>query len=270
MKESISYTFLLNIVIVFIFLCFAIIMGVFSYYKAFRANTIIVNAIEKYEGYNCASKKEIDEKLSGIGYNVPFTPKCKKDEKNCVVDETNKYKVVPYNLDGPTGGTGESYFVNDTTGSVFRDGNPHEQTHYYSYAVTTYMYVDLPIVNQLIKMSFVSRTNTMFEFRNIGAEYNDGVIRFFDAKNKIADMHLGQNSSLVLGAYATQAVNGESKDYRILDAFDPEYNARLRAKFDVNGDANINATDATDILRKYGDLTRDYMTCKEVKSYDNY
>ena len=68
MKESISYTFLLNIVIVFVFTCFAIVMGVLSYYKAFKVNNIITNSIEKYEGFNNLSRNDINLKLNSIGY----------------------------------------------------------------------------------------------------------------------------------------------------------------------------------------------------------
>ena len=70
MKESISYTFVLNIVIMFIFICAAVIMGIFSYFRAYKANTIIINEIEKYEGYNCLSAQTIAQKLSTISYNV--------------------------------------------------------------------------------------------------------------------------------------------------------------------------------------------------------
>lgn len=265
MKESISYTFLLNIVIVFIFISFAIIMGVFSYYKAFRANTIIVNAIEKYEGYNCASKEEINEKLSGIGYNVPFTPKCKSDEKNCVVDEQNKYKIVPYNLDGPTDGE----YVNDITGSIFVDEDRDNQTRYYKYAVTTYMYIDLPVVNQLIRLSFVSKTNTMYEFRKI-LRRDDGTGKYYyDGKLKIVDSNLGETSQMILHEYSSAQTDNDT-DNRIQSVDDPEYSARKRAKFDVDGDGKTTATDASYAGGAYKDLTQKYMTCEMIKSYDNY
>ena len=101
MKESISYSFLLNIIILFITVCAAIIMGIFSYYKAFRANSIITETIEKYEGYNCIAKEEIARKLGGIGYNTPFNVKCKNSDGNCETDnaENGNYKVTSYNLD---------------------------------------------------------------------------------------------------------------------------------------------------------------------------
>lgn len=263
MKESISYTFLLNIVIVFIFLCFAIIMGVFSYYKAFRANSIIVNAIEKYEGYNCASKAEINKKLEGIGYNVPFTPTCKKDEKDCVVDSINKYKIVPYNLDGPTGGAKGNYYVHYNTGSVYEVTNG-DQTHYYRYAVTTYMYVDIPVINQLIRLSFVSKTNTMYEFRDLMRYSYAG---FYDEKSKI-NKSVMQDAVDIQKEYVLNATGGQT-DNRIRSVNDKEYDARKRAKYDVNNDGLVDAVDVsqTTAIEK---LFANYGTCRMIKSYDNY
>ena len=64
MKQSISTSFMLNIVIIFIILVFAFLAGTLSYTKAFRVNSKIVNELEKYEGYNDLSKREIDRILN--------------------------------------------------------------------------------------------------------------------------------------------------------------------------------------------------------------
>ena len=85
MKESISYTFVLNIIIIFIFICFAIIMGIFSYYRAFKANTIIINSIERNEGYNCISAQEAGQKLNNIGYSTPFN--VKRRRYKCLIEK---------------------------------------------------------------------------------------------------------------------------------------------------------------------------------------
>lgn len=166
MRESISYTFLLNIVIIFVFTCFAIVMGVLSYYKAFRANTIISETIEKYEGYNCLAKDEIARKLGNIGYNVPFEVNCKKNDGKCD-DSGNGYKVISYNLDfeGNLVYDGEpmnsSYICEDKDGVYACATNKH-----YQYGIYTYMYVELPVISGLIRIPFFSKTSTMYEFRN--------------------------------------------------------------------------------------------------------
>lgn len=162
MRESISYTFLLNIVIVFISVCAAIILGVFSYYRAFRANTIIVSEIEKYEGYNCLSKASIASKLESIGYKVPFASDCKSDDSNCS-RSTDGYAIVSYNLDYSNNAT--KAFSDNMNANYSSDGS---YTRLYQYGVYTYMYVDIPVVNGLFKLSYYSRTSPLYEFRKMG------------------------------------------------------------------------------------------------------
>lgn len=177
MKESISYSFLLNIVIVFVFTCFAIIMGVLSYYKAFRANTIISETIEKYEGYNCVSAEEIKRKLDGIGYNTPFSVNCNSKGDRCMTDEGQNYAIVSYNLDEGLSNSG-LIFKNEKKSTTYEamnstykcDANGCVTNKHYQYGIYTYMYVELPVVSSLIRIPFFSKTSIMYEFRNIYAE----------------------------------------------------------------------------------------------------
>ena len=60
MRESIGTSFMLNFIVLFIFLVFAFLAGTFSYYKAYRVNNYIVNSLEIYEGYNEYSKDQMD------------------------------------------------------------------------------------------------------------------------------------------------------------------------------------------------------------------
>lgn len=168
MKESISYTFLLNIVIVFIFTCFAIIMGVLSYYKAFKANSIILNEIEKYEGYNCLAKDSINTKLQTIGYQTPFTVSCNSSDGKCEASERG-YKVVSYNLDFE----GKLVYPDEQMNSVYIcDTNGCATNKHYRYGVYTYMYVDLPVISHLLKVTIFSKSSIMYDFRNyyVGTE----------------------------------------------------------------------------------------------------
>lgn len=167
MKESISYSFLLNTIILFVFVCASIITGIFSYYRAFRANTIIINEIEKYEGFNCESIDSISKKLNSISYNVPFNVKCKDSYGDpCKTDneENGNYAVVSYNVDVGN----DKYVYGDKMdasglGIIF--------TKEYQYGVYTYMYIDLPIVSQLVRIPFFSKTNVLHDFRNIRSYY---------------------------------------------------------------------------------------------------
>lgn len=185
MKEGISYSFLLNIVILFIFVAAAIVMGIFSYYRAFRANTIVVSAIEKFEGYNCLSAREAAQKLSGISYNVPFNVSCNGKETPCVVDPAANYAVVSYNLDTLDTGISpwiykykSSDYLNMNSQVVCKDSsnvNDCQNTKKYQYGVYTYMYVDLPVVSSMLRIPFFAKTTEMHEFRNLLAP-NDTVV----------------------------------------------------------------------------------------------
>jgi len=166
MRESISYTFLLNIIITFVFVCFAIIMGIFSYFRAFKANNIIINEIEKYEGFNCLSEASIKQKLQGISYNVPFEASCNaSDGEKCAYDNEKNYAVISYNIEHDR----MDYINNEDMNSQYRcegiDNTGCEQTYNYQYGVYTYMYVDLPVVSKLIRLKVYGKTNLMTEYR---------------------------------------------------------------------------------------------------------
>ena len=178
MKEGISYSFLLNIIILFIFVCAAIIMGTFSYYKAFRANSIISQTIEKYEGYNCVSADEIARKLDTIGYNLPFKTSCKNDEKNCMTDEQQRYKIIAYNLDNGLTGTGgvnaHKVYENRTDDTRYINMNSTYECNskgcrtnkHYQFGIYTYMYTELPVISELIRIPLFTKTSILYEFRN--------------------------------------------------------------------------------------------------------
>lgn len=207
MKESISYSFLLNIIIVFVFVCAAIITGIFSYYRAFRAGTAIVNEIEKYEGYNCISVDSISKKLNEIGYNLPFNIKCNDSEDNCVVSIDGNYKVISYNYTNSDiselTGSIESYSEN-----IFYDIYENENHIYsgsdiycgekdgtrkcyytskYGYGVYTYMYTQLPVVSNFLKIPIYFKTRDMIDQRNLTTTVKDGepIVFNFDVIPKL-------------------------------------------------------------------------------------
>lgn len=194
MKESISYAFILNIMITFIFMCFAVIMGIFSYYRAFRANTAILNSLEKYEGYNCLSIAEIDKTLKQIGYNTPFAANKKSDgkgelitysidaiSKGFMIGETSELKAILPETQS-SGKQWKNYgtigysilyynYTNDNLKTRININNKNVDDEY-QFGVFTYMYMDFPIVNNLFKVPVYGKTNIIQEFRDI-VEYTD-------------------------------------------------------------------------------------------------
>ena len=63
MKESIGLTFTINIMIVFIVVSFVFVAGILSYTKAFKAGSLIIKSLEKYEGYNELAFDQINRNL---------------------------------------------------------------------------------------------------------------------------------------------------------------------------------------------------------------
>lgn len=136
MKESISYTFLLNIIIIFIVISFFVIMCIMSYTKAFRVNSKIVNAIEIGEGYNNVSKNEIDRITTSLGYQK-ISVGCPKKEGQSAINV----------IDGKT---------SDGTCIYYFDSGDK-----YNYGVVTYMTFDFPIVSTLIRIPVYTRTMSL-------------------------------------------------------------------------------------------------------------
>ena len=70
MRESIGTSFMLNFIVIFLVFVFAFLAATLSYYRAYRVNNAIIHSIEKFEGYNAKSKKEIIDKLNTLGYEI--------------------------------------------------------------------------------------------------------------------------------------------------------------------------------------------------------
>ena len=134
MKESISYTFLLNIIIVFIAISFFAIMGIISYSKAFRVNSKIVNAIEINEGFNSYSKDNIANTLTSYGYQKYRVNCPKKDGQDAIAEASGQEGYCIY------------YF---------------DQGDRYSYGVITYMNFDFPIVGRFFRIPVYTKTMTI-------------------------------------------------------------------------------------------------------------
>ena len=134
MKESISYTYLLNMMLVFIFVSFSVVMVTISYTKAYRINSKIADVIEDAEGYNEKSVNEINRLISAFGYQQPNIT-CKERSTGVVV-ETDIKGICIYEIDSDD---------------------------YYSYGITTYMLFDLPLVNML-RIPVYNTTEKIYKF----------------------------------------------------------------------------------------------------------
>lgn len=167
MRQSIGTTFMLNFIILFIFLVFAFLAGTLSYYKAYRINNNIVHAIERYEGYNQYSKEEIRIKLANLAYERDISGYCPKDWKTAddiFMSEYNKAGYLVEDMEG-RGELGYCIYEYQLDNNFESHGGGLETTdNYYTYGVLTYLQFKFPGVEYLLKIPIFSRTNRMYYY----------------------------------------------------------------------------------------------------------
>ena len=135
MREGISYTVTLNFAIIFILIVFAFLSATLIYFKGNKAGNIIVNSIEKYEGYNDLSEAEINVSLQTIGYNKKSIT-CISSNSCSFVKKSNSGYCV--------------YFC--------------DEGDYYYYRVQTNMNIDFPLIEKILPIPIFSNTNRMYDF----------------------------------------------------------------------------------------------------------
>ena len=150
MRESVGYSVTLNIVITFIIIVFAFIFAALVYFKSNKVGNVITETIENNAGWNESSKIEIASQLSAIGYNKKNL-NCKSEVDGCGL----------ITLDGEV--PGEDGYC------VYLCYEEDEEEYYY-YKIRTNMFINVPIVNDIVEMPIYSETNRMYDFDNIAPE----------------------------------------------------------------------------------------------------
>lgn len=173
MKESISMAALFNIIIVFVSVLIIVFIGSTSYSKAYKVKNKIVEEIEKNEGYNREAAIGIENWLNGsavgsndaggIGYRqltAGMNESCARygDGMTPVsrITVNNNYHYCIYRT--------------DTCGSRYTNTKVGNKSCGTYYRVVTFMYLDLPIIGDLIEVPVAGETTT---FRDIH-KFKDG------------------------------------------------------------------------------------------------
>jgi hypothetical protein len=139
MREGFGSIFLYNLIIIFIILVFAFLAGTLTYYKAFKVNNVIISAIEKYEGYNKLSNEEINRKLNILGYTRASNETCpKKNNANAMKNISGMYNYCVYEFS--------------------------EKSNFRSYGVITFITIDIPLINSILKIPVYSKTKLLYNF----------------------------------------------------------------------------------------------------------
>ena len=149
MKESIGLTFTINIMIVFILVAMVFVTGILSYTKAFKAASLIVKSLEKFEGYNELAFDQININLSALSYMRGDSSKCPLT-RNATIGE------------------GKLVTVNDEEKfnyCVYFFDNDGDEKHY-SYGVVTYITIDFNMFNMKIRVPIYGKTTRIYRFTN--------------------------------------------------------------------------------------------------------
>ena len=145
MKESVGYTVTLNLVIVFIAIIFTFLSAALIYFKSNKVTNIVVNSLEKYEGYNSLSEKDITLNLSSIGYQSKAI-NC----KTTIRSGSETCNIIP-GMNGKKG-----YCIYEC----------NESSEYYYYRVRINMMMNIPIINNILDIPIYSNTNRLYDFEN--------------------------------------------------------------------------------------------------------
>lgn len=156
MRESIGGVALYNIIFVFIVVTFAILAGTVSYSKGFRVGKNIISALEYAGGYNQTSIIEINRILGNMGYRANtnvLSHKCPVREGKSAIQSqatlnNQKYFYCIYEI---------------------MDSNS-----YYHWGVTTYIYIDVPIISELLQFPIYATSDSYYRFPKAFPEIKDG------------------------------------------------------------------------------------------------
>ena len=157
MKEAMSNAAIFNLIIIFVIILIAFFVGSLSYSKAFKVKNKIVEEIEKEAEYTddpqnaySRAKDEIETWLTsgndgiGIGYRMNGNP----TNNNC-----NTFTVPDGTVKNVTDTNDYEYCV-----YLITQGSENDDFQTVYYRVVTYMYFDVPIVEDLIRIPVTSET----------------------------------------------------------------------------------------------------------------
>jgi hypothetical protein len=144
MKEAIGSVPLYNFIIIFIVVTFAFLSATLSYMKAFKINSNIAKQLERYEGYNSKSEKEINDLLGTLGYRKSGTvsTKCKdnKSGKTLITGKNGNYPICIYK------------------------SNKLDKYGYFHYGIVTYIFLDIPFLGSTFSIPIYSETERIYKF----------------------------------------------------------------------------------------------------------
>ena len=158
MKESIGYSVTINIVIIFVMVAFVFVVGIYSYAKAYKASSLIIKSLEKYEGYSKIAKNEISMKLHSLGYGSRSI-NCSEEIVGASALVANATSTCTYvDPDDATASKNSGYCVYKCVDSGI--------DNYYYYKIRINMMINIPVIGDMLDIPIYSNTDRIFDFEN--------------------------------------------------------------------------------------------------------
>ena len=158
MKESIGYSVTINIVITFIVIIFAFLAAAVVYFKTNKASNIVVDSIQKYEGYNTTAKNEIIRKLGSLGYGSHSINCSSSLSSTSPYYAKVKASCTYVDPSGEGASSNRGYCVYECVDQGVED--------YYYYKVRINMMINVPIIGDLLDIPIYSNTSRIYDFEN--------------------------------------------------------------------------------------------------------
>lgn len=156
MRDAIGNTFIINLLMVFIGVMSALLVGSVSYSKAFKVKNRIIYTIEKYGGWNVEAddynvvQAEIEANLKVIGYPLvvsnPFVGGC------------------------PNKAGAKIVYGGHSNGGAARNTYHYCVYEYQSdkgryYGVTTFMHFDIPLIGNYLEFPVTGKTKALYDVK---------------------------------------------------------------------------------------------------------
>ena len=153
MREAIGSAFIVNLILIFIGVISALVIGSISYSKAYKVKDRIVYIIEKHDGWNTAAEEEVTKNLKSIGYKIDngYRSKCESIYERRYGSSYDAANLVH----GKNDGSGKYDYC------VYKNHYDSGIGDYYS--VTTFMHFDIPLIGGLLEFPVNGETSVIYE-----------------------------------------------------------------------------------------------------------
>ncbi len=159
MREAIGNTFIVNLLLIFLGVMSALLIGSISYSKAFKVKNRIIYTIEKYGAWDVTSTRgstvvnlvqaEVESSLKDIGYHLAVAnTSCPNRAGGTVVYGNSNNGITTYRY------------------CVYEYNN--EKGHYYG--VATFMHFDFPLIGNYVEFPVYGETKSIYD---VEVHYNN-------------------------------------------------------------------------------------------------